>query len=168
MSETLKENEIRVLAVRQPWASLIVEGLKTIEVRSTNTNIKERVLIYSSMGEYTKAQTCMLHNYFENLSTHNILSYENSRFAIKALDEGQRGRILGSVEITGSFPAIVGQHINDFETFKGGYLAPKWLFDYQKQYSFWRLRNNIVFPDPIQFKWASTGSWSKTELPEGY
>lgn len=26
--------EIRVLAVRQPWAALMVEGLKTIELRS--------------------------------------------------------------------------------------------------------------------------------------
>lgn len=166
MAEKLKNNEIRVLAVRQPWASLIVEGLKTIEVRTKNTNVNDRVLIYSSLGQYTKAQKCMLHNYFINLRAHNILSYMDSRFAIKALKEGQRGKILGSVEIAGSFEAIVGQHINDFETFKVDYLAPKWMFDYQKQYSFWRLRNNIAFLNPIDFTWNSTGSWSKTELPE--
>lgn len=157
---------MRVLAVRQPWASLIVEGLKTIEVRSKNTKINERVLIYSSLGEYTKAQKCMLHNYFVNLSAHHFLSYPDSRLAIKTLYGGIRGKIIGSVEIKNSFPAIVDDLQNDFETFNVNYLAPEWMFDFQKKYYFWRLRNNIVFRDPIDFEWGSTGSWSETELPE--
>src|SRR5574344_1209167 len=112
---------MRVLAVRQPWASLIVEGLKTIEVRSKNTKINERVLIYSSLGEYTKAQKCMLHNYFVNLSV------PDSRLAIKTLYGGIRGKIIGSVEIKNSFPAIVDDLQNDFETFNVNYLAPEWM-----------------------------------------
>lgn len=39
---------MKVLAVKQPWASLIAEGIKTIEVRSKPTNVRERVAIYAS------------------------------------------------------------------------------------------------------------------------
>lgn len=37
-----------MLGVRQPWADLIVRGLKTIEVRSTDTGVRGRVYIYAS------------------------------------------------------------------------------------------------------------------------
>lgn len=40
--------EIRVLAVKPEWASKIIDGKKTIEIRSRNTNIKERVAVYAS------------------------------------------------------------------------------------------------------------------------
>lgn len=43
---------MRVLAVKQPWASLIKEGKKTIEVRSRPTNIREKVAIYASRSMY--------------------------------------------------------------------------------------------------------------------
>ncbi|UGV39969.1 ASCH domain-containing protein [Methanococcoides orientis] len=39
---------MKVLAIRQPWASLIAEGYKTIEVRTQNTRIREEILIYAS------------------------------------------------------------------------------------------------------------------------
>lgn len=42
---------MKVLAIKQPWASLIAEGKKTIEVRSRPTNIRERVAIYASRSE---------------------------------------------------------------------------------------------------------------------
>lgn len=48
MSEPLKENEIRVLAVNPEWASLIIQGIKKIEVRPRPTNIRERVAIYAT------------------------------------------------------------------------------------------------------------------------
>ncbi|WP_269849531.1 ASCH domain-containing protein [Methanosarcina horonobensis] len=47
---------MKVLAVRQPWASLIVEGLKTLEVRSRPTNIRGRVAIYGSSHNPTIAE----------------------------------------------------------------------------------------------------------------
>jgi len=36
------------LSVRQPWASLIINGLKTIEVRSWSTDYRGRILIHAS------------------------------------------------------------------------------------------------------------------------
>ena len=38
---------MRALSIRQPWAELILQGHKTIEVRSQRTNIRERVYIYA-------------------------------------------------------------------------------------------------------------------------
>lgn len=45
--------EIPVLAVRQPWASLIAEGHKTIEVRSRNTLKRGQFAIYASRTKPT-------------------------------------------------------------------------------------------------------------------
>lgn len=41
---------MRALSIRQPWAELILRGIKTIEVRSINTKIRERFYIYASLG----------------------------------------------------------------------------------------------------------------------
>ena len=41
------------LSLRQPWAELILRGIKTLEVRSTRTHKRERVLIYASKGGVT-------------------------------------------------------------------------------------------------------------------
>ena len=39
----------RALSVRQPFAEQIISGCKTIEFRSTPTNIRGRIYIYASM-----------------------------------------------------------------------------------------------------------------------
>lgn len=36
------------LAVQQPWAELIVRGIKTIEIRSTTARVREPIYIYAS------------------------------------------------------------------------------------------------------------------------
>lgn len=41
---------MRALSVRQPWASLIASGRKTIELRSWSTNYRGPVLILSGTG----------------------------------------------------------------------------------------------------------------------
>ncbi len=42
--------ELRVLSVRQPWASLIASGRKTIELRSWSTKYRGPVLILAGSG----------------------------------------------------------------------------------------------------------------------
>lgn len=39
--------ELYALSIKQPWATLLVHGLKTIEVRGWSTRRRERVLIHS-------------------------------------------------------------------------------------------------------------------------
>lgn len=43
---------MKVLAIKQPWASMIAEGIKDIEVRSQATNTRERVAIYATRSMY--------------------------------------------------------------------------------------------------------------------
>jgi hypothetical protein len=38
---------MRVLTIRQPWASLVAGGLKTIETRATSTNVRGRIAIHA-------------------------------------------------------------------------------------------------------------------------
>ena len=140
-------NTIRVLAVRQPWASYIVEGFKQIELRSVNTNIRERVAIYASRTTIDS----------DFVQTVNIWKQRGEIFPI--------GKILGTVEITGS-ELNKGKH--DFEDLKDKHISPERYFDARYTH-FWYLRNPVKFDITIPYK-PPKGAvvWSKTELPEGY
>jgi len=41
---------MKALSIRQPWAELIMRGIKTIETRSRQTKIRGRIHIYASLG----------------------------------------------------------------------------------------------------------------------
>ncbi len=69
---------MKVLSIRQPWASIIINGYKNYEFRSWKTNFRGRVLIHASKGIETEYL-----DRFESLG----LDYPTSA-------------ILGSVEIT--------------------------------------------------------------------
>ena len=66
---------MRAISIRQPWADLILDGTKTIEFRSINTNIRGRVYVYASMKR----------------------EMETIFDSIRSV-----GKIIGTVEITGS------------------------------------------------------------------
>lgn len=40
--------ELIALGIRQPWAELILRGIKTIEVRSSHTRVRGPIYVYSS------------------------------------------------------------------------------------------------------------------------
>jgi len=40
--------KIYALSIKQPWATLLIAGLKTIEVRSWSTRIRGRILIHAA------------------------------------------------------------------------------------------------------------------------
>lgn len=44
---------IVALGIRQPWVELILQGIKTIEVRSRNTRIRGTIYLYASKKEST-------------------------------------------------------------------------------------------------------------------
>lgn len=39
---------MRVLSIRQPWVELILQGKKTIELRTWNTKFREKFLLHAS------------------------------------------------------------------------------------------------------------------------
>lgn len=42
--------KLKVLTLRQPWATLVAEGIKKYEFRSWKTNYRGKVLIHAGMG----------------------------------------------------------------------------------------------------------------------
>ncbi len=77
----------RALSIRQPWAELIMRGIKTIEVRSQPTNVRARVYIYASEGRAQAADEARVER----------------RFGID-VDALPRGVVIGTVEIGGCRP----------------------------------------------------------------
>lgn len=70
---------MRALSIRQPWAELILQGLKTIECRSRPTSVRGRVWIYAARGPATTTPLTQIANG----------------------DLLRRGFVVGSVEILG-------------------------------------------------------------------
>jgi hypothetical protein len=78
---------VRALSIRQPWAELILQGHKTIEVRSQRTNVRERVYIYAGRNR--------------------IEAEEEARIAAQFgmdVDGLPRGVLVGTIEIVGCRP----------------------------------------------------------------
>lgn len=122
----MKEN-IKVLAVKQPWASLIAEGKKTIEVRSMPTNIRGRVAIYASLSSF---DTGLLNK-------------------IPATDPFLKGHIIATVEIV-DCKQYVRNH--EFMHDRNKHLIPP---DEIKNYSCgygWLLCNAQNLAEPIEYK----------------
>jgi hypothetical protein len=59
---------MKVLAIRQPWASLIAEGYKTIEIRTQNTKIREEIVIYATRTEPKKCDLEIAKKYISCVS----------------------------------------------------------------------------------------------------
>ena len=153
--------KIKVLAVRQPWASLIVEGFKTIEVRSRPTNIRERVAIYASKTpatncEYISALIWELQNkYKRTLPSKYFVPYNYKHFP--------SGQIIGTVEIE-SCEKLGDVDFSNEESGKYRSFAPGIIRG--KSY-FWHLKNPTKFTEPVPYK-PPRGAvvWSNFELPE--
>jgi hypothetical protein len=52
---TVETTDLRVLTVKQPWASLIASGVKRIENRTWTTRYRGPVAIHASLGREPKA-----------------------------------------------------------------------------------------------------------------
>lgn len=101
----------KCITVKQPWASLIVHGIKDIENRTWKTNFRGRVLIHagrlSKNGEY--GSTVFYANgskvpakdfkMFSVLNDQQQKSTLESNFASSLYGEIPTGAIIGSVEI---------------------------------------------------------------------
>ncbi len=72
------------LGVKQPWAELILQGIKTLEIRSRPTNICDRIYLYSSKK-----------NAREDFALQAVRAYQLE------IDFLPTGLLVGSVEITG-------------------------------------------------------------------
>ncbi len=98
------------LSLKQPWAALVVHGLKTIEVRRWPTTRRGRILIHASRVPDTRAQA------WQRLPKH--LEHEAQR----------HGGIVGAVDLVGcivyrdldDFLRDQPRHLNEAEWFSSG------------------------------------------------
>lgn len=164
---------IKVLAVRQPYASLIVEGLKTIEVRSRPTNIRERVAIYASTNipsMNTLAYTFSTLGRWDHYETLSETDQEKYAFLNdKAKHEYEYGQIIGTVEITDSSKISIIEHSSYSEwqwLYKNSYAPAKMI---KNGNYYWNLEKPVKFSEPINYK-PPKGAvvWSNFDLPEEY
>jgi hypothetical protein len=82
------DKSLPALGIRQPWAELIMRGVKTIELRSSQTKIRGTIYVYASK---TLAKT-----------PHAIEAAAQAEIATETLPTGT---LIGTVEIVDSFPA---------------------------------------------------------------
>lgn len=73
---------MKVLSLREPYASLIKEGIKTIETRSWKTNYRGKLYIHASLGKIK----------LNDLNTQKLLSYLTDK-------EMKYGRIIACVNL---------------------------------------------------------------------
>lgn len=52
---------MKALSIRQPWAELILQGRKTIELRTWNTNYRGRIVIHA--GQQCKEEHCLAYGF---------------------------------------------------------------------------------------------------------
>ena len=86
------DKSLPALGIRQPWAELILRGIKTIEIRSSQTNIRGPIYVYASK---TLAKT-----------PHAEFAAEQAEIDVEELPTGV---LVGTVEIVDSFP-VKKQH----------------------------------------------------------
>ncbi len=90
MAKSIKhpDKSLPALGIRQPWAELIMRGIKTIELRSSQTHIRGPIYVYASKKI---AKT-----------PHADAASEQAGIIVEELPTGV---LIGTVEIVDSFPA---------------------------------------------------------------
>jgi len=123
--------ELPALGVRQPWAELIVSGRKSLEIRSRPTRVRGTIYIYSSkkVAEYPAAA-------------------EAAAAAGVDLSAATKGRIVGTVELTGCRPTSVGDA-------RASCVPAEMLRD---RYA-WEFANPVRFEEPLRVRFLPYGVW---------
>ena len=123
--------DLIALGIRQPWAELILRGIKTIEIRSQDTNIRGPIYLYVS----------------RKISDHPAAAaaIEAHRLDIAALP---LGALVGTVEIhetrRAAPPDAAGACI-PANSLEGSYG--------------WRLCNPVRLPEPLPVRFLPYGVW---------
>lgn len=114
---------MKAISIRQPWAELILQGRKTIELRTWDTRIRGRVAVHT--GTQVERAACEAYD----LDPANLV----------------RGALLGYVDIVG----VVAVHQDNWDELREQHLA---LGDYPGPRKGWRLANPERSPQPIPMR----------------
>ena len=83
---------MKTLSVRQPWANLIVHGLKDIENRTWRTNFRGRILIHAPKTIEKKITFYLTEKIFD-------MACCSDKFQLDILENMTTSAIIGSIEI---------------------------------------------------------------------
>jgi hypothetical protein len=125
------DRERIALGVQQPWAELIVRGIKTLEVRSQPTSQRGPIYIYSSR------RLSQLPAALEAARRHRI-----------DVDGLPLGLLVGSVEITGCRPCRPSDH-------RAACVPSSLLADCYA----WELAAAMAFAEPVPVRFLPYGVW---------
>ena len=123
--------DLIALGIRQPWAELILRGVKTIEVRSQNVTHRGPIYIYAAkkLAEIPAAEKAALQH----------------RLDVSALP---RGVVVGTVEIVSSQPCRPGD--------AAAACVPK---SHLIDRFAWRLENPQRFQQALTVRFLRYGGW---------
>ena len=125
---------MKTLTVKQPWASLIVEGIKDVENRTWKTNFRGRVLIHAGKAEFPENLSLIL-DYSQMLDIEEHKKAQAIYISVLPI-----GAIIGSVEIVDCLHKTY-HSIRDTKSI--------WA---EEGSWHWVLANPIKFPEPIPAK----------------
>lgn len=132
---------MKVITIKQPWASLIVSGLKNIENRTWKTNFRGRVLIHAAKTPVKEGWSALNKEQLDKVSGHKDKLYGSN-------EDLPKGAIIGSVEIVD----CVQNHPSLW--------AEKGVWN-------WVLVNPVMFPEPITGVKGKLSFWDYDgELPQ--
>ena len=119
------------LGIRQPWAELILRGIKTIEVRTLPTNVRGSIYLYSGkrLADIPAAR--------EMMEKHEL-----------RLDELVFERLVGTVDVVDSRPCASRDAA-------AACVPPKLLRGKQA----WRLANPVRLDEPLTIRFRPYGVW---------
>jgi len=134
---------MKTLTVKQPWASLIVSGIKDIENRTWKTNFRGRILIHAGMAK-TSGMMAVYLNRAQYAKFRESVGFSGLDF-IEPI-----GAIIGSVEIVDCVVNHSSIWAEKTISVPDEDINPKTVFE-KPAYN-WVLANPIIFKEPIPCK----------------
>lgn len=133
--EKIKSNTMKALSIKQPWTSLIANGIKDIENRTWKTNFRGRIYIHASAKKITNSKfISLIELYRLGLSEEMLIKANKETFNFDKLDYSA---IIGEVDIIDcviNHPSIWAENKND--------LTKKPTYN-------WVLANPVLYKKPI-------------------
>lgn len=123
---------MKVLTIREPWASLIIEGYKEYEFRSWKTNYRGKILIHAGL----------------NIEKNNLVKFKDYDINI------QKGKIIGEAMLTDCVKVTEDFQKELLKKDKIVYGQSDHAIDYA-----WKLENVIKYEEPISVK-GKLGLWN--------
>jgi len=149
---------MKTITIKQPWASLIVQGIKDIENRTWPTKFRGRVLVHASAKIWNEELLGLMT--FDQVD-------KISEYGIREFFAGSRvtGAIIGSVEIVDCVINHESIWAEKVEMPAGIYMGEELIYN-------WVLANPILFPEPIPAKgklsfWDFPGILAEPEEKDG-